>query len=65
MLEIMIYLTGDRSLARLAISGETHGIIWPFETPAGLIRNGIIQQGKDRGKSIFDAAKDSFVPLAR
>ena len=60
MLEIMIYLTGDRSLARLAISGETHGIIWPFETPAGLIKNGVIQLGKDRGKSIFDAAAESF-----
>lgn len=60
MLEVMIYLTGDESLKSLAMDGESHPIIFPFETPAGFLKDGIIQFGPHRGKSIFKAAEDEI-----
>ena len=60
MLEVMIYLSGDPSLARFAINGTTHPMIRPMDTPAGFIKDGIIQIGPHRGKSIFKAAEEEI-----
>ena len=63
MLEIMIYLSGDASLSRFAIDGATHPMIRPLDTPAGYIKDGIIQQGPYKDKSIFQAAGEEVVRL--
>jgi len=60
LLEVMIYLSDDRSLSRLEISGETIALEYPLLVPANVIKSGIIQSGPDAGKSLFDAAKEDF-----
>lgn len=56
MLEVMIYLSGDRSLSQFVVDGETSELHFPKPIPAGAIRNGIIRKGMDAGKGLFDAA---------
>ncbi len=52
-LEVMIYLTGDASLARFESEGVSLPVQHPLKAPAGAIRNGVVCQGKDRGKKLF------------
>jgi len=56
-LEIEIYLSGDKSLARFAVPGETLYIQAPLRAPAGAIVGGVIQSGQDKGCNLFEAAK--------
>lgn len=56
-LEIEIYMSGDKSLARFAIPGITQRIMMPLRAPAGAIVDGIIQSGPDKGCNLFEAAK--------
>lgn len=56
-LEIEIYLSGDKSLARFAVPGETLYIQAPLRAPAGAIVDGVIQSGLDKGSNLFEAAK--------
>jgi YidC/Oxa1 family membrane protein insertase len=58
--EVMIYLTGDRSLQRLENPGITFPLDYPFGTPGGAIRNGVIQFGDCVGGNFFDAARRVF-----
>ena len=57
-LEVEIYLSGDRTLARFALPGESLRIMAPLRAPAGAIVNGIIQSGPDKGRNIFEAAQE-------
>lgn len=52
-LEAMICLSGDSSLARFAVEGESLPVQAPLKAPAGAIVNGVIQTGRDKGKSLF------------
>lgn len=52
-LETMICLSGDSSLARFAVEGESLPVQAPLKAPAGAIVNGVIQSGRDKGKSLF------------
>ena len=56
-LEIEIYLSGDRSLARFASPGKSLRIMSPLRAPEGAIVNGIIQSGLDKYRNLFDAAR--------
>ena len=56
-LEIEIYLSGDRSLSRFAVKGETCRIQAPLRAPAGAIKNAVIQSGPDKGRNLFEAAR--------
>ena len=58
--EVMIYLTGDRSLQRLENPGITTPLDYPFGTPGGSIKNGVIQFGDCAGENFFDAARRVF-----
>ena len=60
MLEVLIYLTGDKTLARYENECSTLAIPSPVKTPAGFIRRGVIQDGEDKGKTLFDAAREAF-----
>lgn len=60
-LEIEIYLSGDVSLARFAVAGRTLRIMYPLRAPEGAIVDGIIQTGLDKGKSLFDAARERML----
>ena len=53
-LEIMICLTGDTSLARFESDGVSLPIQAPLKAPAGTIKRGIIQNGRDKGRSLFE-----------
>lgn len=53
-LETMICLTGDTSLERFKDDGVSLPIQAPLKAPPGTIRNGIIQSGRDKGKSLFE-----------
>ena len=57
-LEIEIYLSGDRSLARFELPGRTLRIMYPLRAPEGAIVNGVIQSGPDKGRDLFQAAKE-------
>ena len=57
-LEVMIYLTGDRSLAKYASDGSSLYVQMPFRAPPGAIKGAIIQSGIDKGKNLFEAARD-------
>lgn len=57
-LEIEIYLSGDTSLARFALPGESLRIMYPLRAPAGTIVNGVIQSGADKGRNLFEAARE-------
>ena len=58
-LETLICLTGDKSLVRFKSDGATLPFQYPLKAPAGVIVGGVIQQGKDKGKNLFQAAKSS------
>lgn len=60
LLEVMIYLSGNNSLADLAVDGSTGRIGGSFGIPAGVVKNGIIQAGQRREKDLFEAAKSDF-----
>ena len=53
-LETMIFLTGDASLARFESEGVSLPIEAPLKAPAGTIKRGIIQNGRDKGKRLFE-----------
>lgn len=53
-LETMICLTGDTSLVRFESEGASLPIQAPLKAPAGTIKRGIIQNGRDKGKGLFD-----------
>ncbi len=59
MLEVLICLTGDKSLAQYRRPGltTTPGI---DIVPKGIIENSIIQSGPDKGKNLFDTAKNEL-----
>ncbi len=52
-LEVMIYLTGDASLARYESDGESLPIQAPLKAPRGAIKRGVVRMGRDQGKSLF------------
>ncbi len=56
-LEVMIYMSGGRSLARFASTGESLHVQYPLRAPAGAVRGGIVQSGPDKGRPLFDAAR--------
>ena len=56
LVEVMIYLTGDKSLKRLEVPGVTVSLDYPFGTAAGVINKGVIQFGEGAGENLFDAA---------
>lgn len=56
-LETMIYLTEDASLARYQTEGVSLPVQAPLKAPAGAIKNGIIQFGKDAGMSLFNRSE--------
>ncbi len=58
--EVMVYLTGDPALSRLENPGVTVPLDYPFGTPAGVIKNGVIQFGEGAGENLFRAARRSF-----
>ena len=60
MLEVMIYLSGDRSLARLEDPGRTIALGYPIGSPAGLIEQGTFVSGSSKGKPLSVAAKERF-----
>ena len=60
LLEVMIYLSGDKSLAQYAIDGTTNPIHSPWNTPRGSIRQGVVQIGESKGMPIFEAARKKF-----
>ena len=60
MLEVLIYLTGDESLRRLAVDGETLPVSYPVGTPRGCVKNGILQSGETRGASLFEVSRKLF-----
>ena len=60
MLEVLIYLTGDKSLAKYESKGETDPMETPVKTPRGIVRQGIIQVGDHKGRSLFEAANELF-----
>ena len=60
LLEVLIYLSGDKSLAQYAIEGATNPIHSPWNTPRGSIRHGVVQIGEFKGVSIFEAARQKF-----
>ena len=57
-LEIEIYLSGDRSLARFELPGRSLRIMYPLRAPEGAVIKGVIQSGLDKGRNIFEAAKE-------
>ncbi len=57
-LEIMIYMSGDCSLARFESQGVSRRVMAPLRAPPGTVTNGIIQSGPDKGKNIFEAARE-------
>lgn len=60
LLEVMICLSADKSLAKFAVPGITHADIAPLCNPPGLVVDGICQSGPYKGMSIFGAAKATF-----
>ena len=60
ILETLICLTGDRTLARFKSDGATKYFMYPLKAPAGTIKGGIIQNGLRKGENIFEAAKHDF-----
>lgn len=60
LVEVMIYLTGDKSLQRLEKSGRTEPLDYPFGTPNAVIEKGIIQFGDGAGENLFDASRRVF-----
>lgn len=56
-LETLICLTGNKSLSRFKSDGATLPFQYPLKAPAGAIVNGVIKQGQDKGKNLFEAAK--------
>lgn len=57
-LEIEIYLSGDTSLARFAVNGESLRIQAPLRAPPGTIVDGIIKKGEDENRNLFEAANN-------
>ena len=57
-LEVMIYMSGNSSLAKYESQGESLRVMAPLRAPAGTVKNGIIQTGVDKGKNLFDAARE-------
>lgn len=49
MLEVLIYLTGKKSLARFASDGATLPWMDPMKFPSGAVLDGVIQVGVDKG----------------
>jgi hypothetical protein len=57
MLEVLIYLSGDRRLARWDREGATEA------PPSAFIYRGIVQHGVDKGRPLFDAARQRLAEL--
>ena len=57
-LEVMIYMSGDPTLAKYASQGESLRVMAPLRAPAGTVRNGMIQSGPDKGRNLFEAARE-------
>ena len=57
-LEVMIYTSGDPTLAKYASQGESLRVMAPLRVPAGTVRNGMIQSGPDKGRNLFEAARE-------
>ena len=56
----MIFLSGDRSLSRLAVDRFTSAVDYPVSIPRGVLKNGVIQFGDNAGKDIFEISRDVF-----
>ena len=52
-LETLICLSGDSSLSRFESEGVSLPIQAPLKAPAGAIKHGVVQAGRDKGKSLF------------
>ncbi len=57
-LEVMIYMSGDTTLAKFASQGESLRVMAPLRAPAGTVRNGMIESGPDKGRNLFEAARE-------
>ena len=51
-------MSGDRTLARFALPGESLKIPTPIRAPAGAIVDGVIKVGADRQRNLFEAAEN-------
>lgn len=61
LVEVLIYLTGDKTLSRYAVEGETVPILTPpLDFPKGAIKKGVLQVGPDKGKSVFEVVRTAF-----
>ena len=57
-LEVMIYMSGDPTLAKYESRGESLRVMAPLRTTVGTVRNGMIQSGPDKGRNLFEAARE-------
>ena len=64
-LEVEIYLSGDNSLARFELPGESLRIMAPLRAPAGTINRSVIQSGPDKGRNLFTAARERVKKMTR
>ena len=51
-------MSGDTSIAKFESQGESLRVMAPLRAPAGTVKNGIIQSGVDKGKNLFEAARE-------
>lgn len=59
-LELLIYLTGDKSLVRFQSDGANLENMYPVKVGPGSIKDSIIQIGDEKGQNVFEAAKRDF-----
>ena len=60
LLEVMIYLTGDKTLARYQMDGALRGISGLVES-RGFVKEGIVQRGPNAGQKFSEAARRAFL----
>lgn len=62
LLEVFVYLTGESNLRNLSNIGETQKPPrdkWGGVTP-GYVRKGMVQTGPDKGRTLYEAARDAY-----
>lgn len=60
-LGLLIYLTGDTSLARFQSDGTNLENMYPVKVGPGSIKDSIIQIGDEKGQNVFEAAAKDFI----
>ncbi len=63
MLEVLICLTGDKTLAQYKRSGLTRPL-GLHAIPSGIIDNGQIQEGPNKGRDLFEVAEEELKALS-